>query len=341
MAGLRYKDAGVNIDAGTELVGRLRSKHATKHGPKVLGGIGGFASLVELPKNYREPVLVAGTDGVGTKLKLAFQSERHDTVGIDLVAMCVNDIITCGAKPLFFLDYFATSALDVDQAEAVIRGITEGCDLAECALVGGETAELPGFFAPGEYDIAGFALGVVEREQIIDGKATRNGDAVVGLASSGVHSNGFSLAQAALFEKAKLPFDHIVNERSLIDSLLEPTRIYEAILRPLIEQQAIHAMAHITGGGIVENLPRVLRAEHAARLERNAWTPPAIFELIRTAGEIETAEMDRVFNMGIGMAVVCAEHDVDRIMTHAKEEGCDAWKIGTIVHRQESAILWA
>ncbi len=341
MSGLRYKDAGVDIDAGTELVNRLKRRKTSNRGPNVLGGIGGFASLVELPTQYQQPVLVAGTDGVGTKLKLAFQSGQHGTVGIDLVAMCVNDIVTCGAKPLFFLDYFATSALDVEQAESVIAGIMEGCARADCALVGGETAELPGFFATGEYDIAGFALGVVEKSRILDGNAIETGDAIIGVASSGLHSNGFSLANRALFDHAKLPFEHDLGGRKLIDALLEPTVIYEPLVRPLLESNSLHAMAHITGGGLVENLPRIVSERHAVRVARGAWTTPEIFGLVQRAGSIEDDEMARVFNLGVGLTLVCAPSAVDTVLQQCKRAGHQAWHIGEIVERRAEAFTWA
>ena len=341
MSGLRYKDAGVDIDAGAELVERLRARKQLGKSPKILGGIGGFASLVEVPREYDEPVLVAGTDGVGTKLKLAFKSGRHETVGIDLVAMCVNDIITCGAKPLFFLDYFATSALEVAQAESVITGILEGCSRARCALVGGETAELPGFFAKGEYDIAGFALGVVDRSQIVDGHKVKVGDAIIGIASSGLHSNGFSLANRALFDHAKLPFDHDVQGRQLIDTLLEPTTIYEPLVRPLFEECILSASAHITGGGIVENLPRILTTEHAAVVRRNAWDVPPVFELVQRTGSVADDEMARVFNLGIGFILVCSQKDCTKVLDHCERAGYRAWNVGEITSRTSEPFQWA
>ena len=281
MTGLTYRDAGVDINAGDRLVERIKNIASATHTPHVLGSLGGFAGLCALPE-MNDPILVSGTDGVGTKLKIAFDANKHDTVGIDLVAMCVNDILTVGAKPLFFLDYFATGALDVDQAEAVIRGIAEGCRQSGCALLGGETAELPGFYAKDEYDLAGFAVGVVERSAILDGTKVKNDDIVLGLASSGLHSNGYSLARKALLDVGNLHLDEQpdgLSER-LADALLKPTRIYADATKSALEHD-VHAMCHITGGGLVGNLPRVLPQGLGIELEQSTWHRPVIFDLIQ------------------------------------------------------------
>src|SRR5436190_9032071 len=286
---LSYRDAGVDIDEGDALVERLKPHARRTMRPEILAGIGGFGGLFEIPKGYREPVLVAGTDGVGTKLKLAFTSGRHETVGIDLVAMSVNDVVVCGAEPVVFLDYFATSRLKADEAEQVIQGIAEGCVRAGCALIGGETAELPGFYARGEYDLAGFCVGVVEKSRILDGSRVKAGDAVIGLASSGLHSNGFSLARK-VFEKDL--------SAQLTRELLEPTRIYVKDCLALREAVDVHAFAHITGGGLPGNLPRVLPPGHRASLRRGSWPVPPIFGRIQQAGNVSNTEMLRTFNMG-------------------------------------------
>ncbi|HXN80891.1 MAG TPA: phosphoribosylformylglycinamidine cyclo-ligase, partial [Myxococcales bacterium] len=291
-----YRDAGVDIEEGDALVERIKPHARRTLRPEVLAGIGGFGGLFQIPKGYREPVLVAGTDGVGTKLKLAFQTGRHDTVGIDLVAMSVNDVVVCGAEPVVFLDYYATSGLQAAQAEKVVAGIAEGCVRAGCALIGGETAELPGFYAEGEYDLAGFCVGVVEKSRILDGSRVRAGDAVLGLGSSGLHSNGYSLARKVLLERARLPL-----AGALANELLEPTRIYVKDLLALRERIDVHAFAHITGGGLPGNLPRVLPPETRAVLRRGSWPRPAIFDRIQKLGQVEEQEMLRTFNCGIGM----------------------------------------
>lgn len=295
--GATYREAGVDIGAGDELVERIKPIARGTHVPGVLGGLGGFGGLFALREAGRwdDPVLVAGTDGVGTKLKLAFALDRHETIGIDLVAMCVNDVITCGARPLFFLDYFATGRLSVEQGEAVVRGIAAGCREAGCALLGGETAEMPGFYAAGEYDLAGFVVGVVERAAIIDGRDIRAGDAVVGVASSGVHSNGLSLARRVL------PWR---DDPALADALLTPTRIYVRAVEALRGAVEVRGLAHITGGGLPGNLPRCLPPGLGARLDRAAWEPPAIFRRIAAAGPVDADEMFRTFNMGIGLCAV-------------------------------------
>lgn len=322
---IRYKDAGVDIDAGAELIRRIGPLAASTRRPEVLDGLGGFAGACALPHGMSDPVLVSGTDGVGTKLKVAFAAGRHDTVGIDLVAMCVNDVLCTGARPLFFLDYFAVGALDVDVAERVIAGIAEGCRQSGCALLGGETAELPGFYSAGEYDLAGFSVGVVERGELRDGSQVRAGDALIGLPSSGLHSNGYSLARKALFEHLGLALDSrpdALQGTSLADALLCPTRIYAAPLAAL-ERAGVsfHGAAHITGGGMVENVPRMWSDEKLVpKWSPDAWDVPAIFPLIESAG-IEPAEMARTFNMGIGFVVAVAQGDVQTALRAMSEAG--------------------
>jgi phosphoribosylformylglycinamidine cyclo-ligase len=313
MGKLSYRAAGVDIDAGDALVDRIKPFAARTRIPEVLGGVGGFAGLCALPSGLVDPVLVSGTDGVGTKLKLAFLADVHDTVGIDLVAMCVNDIVTCGARPLFFLDYFATGKLDVTRAADVIRGIAEGCTQAGCALLGGETAELPGFYADGEYDLAGFAVGVVERAKILDGRAVRVGDVVLGIASSGVHSNGYSLVRKALLERAghKLASHVDALGETLGAALLRPTRIYAKSVQAALAAApgAVHALSHITGGGLPGNVPRVLPDDLGVVVDPARWTRPAIFDLVQRAGDVDEDEMRRTFNLGLGLvAVVDAGH---------------------------------
>ena len=332
MAGLTYREAGVDIDAGEALVERIKPLAKSTATPNVLGALGGFAGLCKLPEGIDEPVLVSGTDGVGTKLKLAFQLDRHDTIGIDLVAMCVNDIVTVGAEPLFFLDYFATSKLDVDRAEAVVQGIAEGCRLAHCALLGGETAELPGFYTSGEYDLAGFAVGVVDRSRIVDGRKVRAGDAVIGVSSSGLHSNGFSLARRALLEgESPLALESPVDgDTSLGDTLLRPTRIYVDVARTAIEHGA-KAMCHVTGGGLPENLPRVLPDGLGIEVQPASWDTPPIFALIQKRGNVETAEMRRTFNMGVGFVVIVDPESGDHLIGALEALGEQAFSMGHVV----------
>jgi len=332
--GLTYRDAGVDIDAGDALIERIKPFAKRTMRPEVLAGIGGFGGLVEIGKRYRDPVLVSGTDGVGTKLMLAFVLDRHDTVGIDLVAMSVNDILVQGAEPLFFLDYYATGKLDVDVAAEVIKGIAAGCEKAGCALIGGETAEMPGMYAPGEYDLAGFAVGVVERDGIIDGRSIVAGDAVLGLASSGPHSNGFSLIRrivAASDVDIRSPFAASADATTLGDALMAPTRIYVRPLLALLRDLPVKGMAHVTGGGLVENVPRMLPAGLQARLARGAWMRPAIFDWLQRHGNVTDAEMHRVFNCGIGMAVVVAAEHADRALRFLEAAGERATRIGAIV----------
>ena len=335
MAGLTYRDAGVDIEAGEQLVERIKPLAQSTRSEHVLGSLGGFAGLCSLPNDIEDPVLVSGTDGVGTKLKLAFELDRHDTIGIDLVAMCINDIITVGARPLFFLDYFATSKLDVDQGEAVVRGIAEGCRQAGCALLGGETAELPGFYASGEYDLAGFAVGVVSRKRIIDGKAVRVGDKLVGVASSGLHSNGFSLARRALFggDTPLSLHDPFEPAGTLGDALLRPTRIYAKAATVALDHDA-HAMCHITGGGLPENLPRVTPEGLGIAIDSGSWRPDPIFALIQERGGVADAEMRRTFNMGVGFTIVVDPERTKGLVDALNSSGESAFVRGEVIDRE-------
>jgi phosphoribosylformylglycinamidine cyclo-ligase len=329
-----YRDAGVDIDAGDEFVDRIKPLVRSTFRPEVLTDLGGFGGLFRLQaKKYEDPVLVSGTDGVGTKLKIAFLMDRHDTVGIDLVAMCVNDIAVSGAEPLFFLDYFATGQLAVPKAQAVVSGIADGCRQAGCSLIGGETAEMPSFYVEGEYDLAGFAVGVVDRPKIIDGRQIVPGDALIGLASTGLHSNGYSLARRVLFDRAKLSVTSFLPEfdRPLGDILLTPTRIYAKQILTLIQEFPIKGMAHITGGGITENLPRVFPPDVRAQVRRNAWSVPPIFQTIARLGQVEREEMYRVFNMGIGLILVVPASAAEAVIARATALGDPACRIGTMV----------
>jgi phosphoribosylformylglycinamidine cyclo-ligase len=329
-----YRDAGVDIDAGDEFVDRISPLVRSTFRPEVLTDLGGFGGLFKLQAHrYAEPVLVSGTDGVGTKLKIAFLTDRHDTVGIDLVAMCVNDIVVSGAEPLFFLDYFATGKLAVSKAESVLKGIAEGCRQAGCALIGGETAEMPSFYAEGEYDLAGFAVGVVDRPKIIDGRSIVPGDALIGLASTGLHSNGYSLARRVLLDQAQLSITSRLHEldQPLGDVLLAPTRIYAKQVLTLIQEYPIKGMAHITGGGITENLPRVFLSGVRAQVRRSAWSVPPIFQAIARLGQVEREEMYRVFNMGIGLILVVPASAAQAVVARATSLGDPACQIGTIV----------
>jgi phosphoribosylformylglycinamidine cyclo-ligase len=331
---LSYRDAGVDIDAGDALVERIKPFAKRTLRPEVLTGIGGFGALVEISKKYREPVLVSGTDGVGTKLKLAFRLQRHDTVGIDLVAMSVNDVLVQGAEPLFFLDYYACGKLDVDVAADVIRGIAAGCEQAGCALIGGETAEMPGMYPEGEYDLAGFAVGVVEKSRIIDGRAIAPGDIVLGLASSGCHSNGYSLVRR-IIERANPDLGaELEPGRTLADALLAPTRIYVKPLLALMAELPVKGLAHITGGGLVENVPRVLPEGVGAVLEKAAWPRPRLFDWLQEHGKVAEAEMHRVFNCGIGMVAIVAAADAARAIDLLRAAGESVRAVGRIVPRQ-------
>jgi phosphoribosylformylglycinamidine cyclo-ligase len=332
LSSISYKDAGVDIDAGDALVERIKPLAKRTMRPEVLAGIGGFGALIEISKKFREPVLVSGTDGVGTKLKLAFELNRHDTVGIDLVAMSVNDILVQGAEPLFFLDYFATGRLSLDTAEAVIAGIATGCEQAGCALIGGETAEMPGMYAEGEYDLAGFAVGVVEKSKVIGGQSIVPGDVVLGLASSGAHSNGYSLIRK-LIDVSGIGLKSDFHGRPFADAVMAPTRIYVKPLLALIESLAVKGMAHITGGGITGNLPRCLPEAVAARVDQKSWTRPPLFDWLQQAGNVAPDEMLRTFNCGIGMCVVVAAADAAAAMAQLQASGETVWQIGEIVAR--------
>ncbi len=328
--GMTYRDAGVDIDAGDELVERIKPIVRRTQRPEVLAGIGGFGALVELPEGrWRRPVLVSGTDGVGTKLRLAIDTGRHDTIGIDLVAMCANDVAVQGAEPLFFLDYYATGKLRVEVAQTVITGIAEGCLRAGCALVGGETAEMPGMYHGEDYDLAGFCVGVVEKDGIIDGRSITPGDVVLGLASSGPHSNGYSLIRR-LVATAGADAATQVEGRALFDRLLEPTRIYTRSMLALARTLPVRGFAHITGGGITDNIPRVLPEGCEVSLERAAWPRDPVFDWLQQAGRIEDAEMYRTFNCGLGMVAVVAASDADRALETLRAGGEQASIIGTV-----------
>ncbi len=327
---LSYRDAGVDIDAGGRLVELIKPFAEKTRRPEVIAGLGGFGALFELPLDqYSRPVLVASTDGVGTKLKLAIDARIYDTVGIDLVAMCVNDLVVQGAEPLFFLDYYATGRLDVDAAAAVIKGIARGCEIAGAALVGGETAEMPGMYREGDFDLAGFSVGVVEKSAIIDGSRVRAGDAVLGIASSGPHSNGYSLIRK-IIDVSGASLEDVFADSTLGRTLLEPTRIYVKPLLTLFEDTDVHALAHITGGGLLENLPRMMPDNTCAVLDAGTWRRPAIFDWLQETGNVDAHEMYRTFNCGIGMAVVIPEADVDQAIRHLALHGETAWRIGTI-----------
>ena len=328
---LTYRDAGVDIDAGEELVERIKPRVARTHRPEVLAGIGGFGAMIELPEGrWRRPVLVAGTDGVGTKLRLAIDTGLHDGVGQDLVAMCANDVVVQGAEPLFFLDYYATGRLSVEVAERVIAGIADGCVKAGCALVGGETAEMPGMYAEGDYDLAGFCVGVVERDRIIDGSRTRAGDAIIGLASSGPHSNGFSLIRR-LIEVTGTNAETMLGGARLFDLLMAPTRIYVNSLLRLAAAVDVHGYAHITGGGLTDNIPRVLPSGLGARLDAGSWRRDPVWDWIRASGRISDAEMHRTFNCGIGMIAIVARSEADAAMEMLRAAGEQASVIGEVV----------
>jgi phosphoribosylformylglycinamidine cyclo-ligase len=333
---LTYRDAGVDIDAGDALVERLKPLARRTMRPGVLGGIGGFGAAFELPRHYREPVLVSGTDGVGTKLKLAFELDRHDTIGIDLVAMSVNDILTLGAEPLFFLDYYACGKLDVTTAARVVEGIAAGCERAGCALIGGETAEMPGMYRDGEYDLAGFAVGVVEKSRMIDGRTIHAEDVVLGIASDGAHSNGFSLIRRIISERG-VDLGERLGGATLADLILAPTRIYVKPVLKLLERVRVKGIAHITGGGLVENVPRVLNETLAARIERSTWPTPALFAWLAEQGNVAESEMLRVFNCGVGMVLVVDPRDAEAALELLSAEGETAWRIGAIEPRTAGA----
>jgi len=332
---LTYRDAGVDIDAGDALVDRIKPHAKRTLRPGVMAGIGGFGALFAVPRGYREPVLVSGTDGVGTKLKLAFEWQRHDTIGIDLVAMSVNDILTLGAEPLFFLDYYACGKLDVDSAADVVKGIAAGCEMAGCALIGGETAEMPGMYPPGEYDLAGFAVGVVEKKRIINGHSIRPGDVILGLGSNGAHSNGYSLIRKIIAQRG-VKLSAKVGGRALKDLILAPTRIYVKPMLKLMKQLPVKGLAHITGGGLLDNVPRVLCDKLTAEIYRDAWPLPPLFRWLQQQGNVADDEMHRVFNCGIGMVVVVAEKDAARAQALLKRAGERVWRIGCVRRRRGS-----
>jgi phosphoribosylformylglycinamidine cyclo-ligase len=340
---MQYRDAGVDIDAADDLVGRIKKLARSTMRPEVLASIGGFAGAVKLPEGLKEPLLVSSTDGVGTKLKIAFQTGRHSTIGIDLVAMNVDDVAVTGADPLFFLDYFACGKLDVDVAEQVLRGIAEGCRQAGCALIGGETAEMPGMYPDGEYDLAGFCVGVVDRQKFVDGTRIAPGDRVLGLLASGLHSNGYALARRVLLEKMKLPLDQAVPElgTTLGDALLEPTRIYAQSLVKLARVDLLRGAAHITGGGLIENPPRILGEKLAIRFDRSAWDVPPIFRVIQKGGVVDDREMLRTFNMGIGMIVVVPAAQADRARGELQTAGERVLDIGVVVERTGEPVEFA
>ncbi|OAV02263.1 phosphoribosylformylglycinamidine cyclo-ligase [Moraxella catarrhalis] len=342
---LSYKDAGVDIDAGEALVARIKSVAKATSRPEVMGGLGGFGALCRIPTGYKSPLLVSGTDGVGTKLKLALQLNRHETIGQDLVAMCVNDLLVCGAEPLFFLDYYATGKLDVDTAATVIAGIGEGCQLANCALIGGETAEMPGMYQDEDYDLAGFCVGVVEESEVITGENVQKGDVLLALASSGVHSNGYSLVRKVIeVTNIDVHTQTLENGTQLADALMAPTRIYVKSVNALqksLGNANIHAMAHITGGGLTENLPRVLPKNLAAQIDTSSWVLPEVFQWLQHGGNIDTLEMYRTFNCGVGFILVVPADQAKQAMNQLTAEGEQVWQIGQIIERTDDAVVYA
>ncbi len=331
----RYRQAGVDIEKGNQFVRNIKDMVHSTHGPSVLGGLGGFAALYSLGQNYQNPVLVSSTDGVGTKLKLAFMMDSHDTIGIDLVGMCVNDIIVCGAKPLFMLDYFSTGKLEPHVGQQVVAGIVEGCRQAHCALVGGETAEMPGFYPPGEYDLAGFTVGIVEKNSIIDGASISNGSAIIGLASTGLHSNGYSLARQIIFDDLRLTPDSQVDDlpAPVGQTLLTPTRIYVDALSAVQKDYTLLGAAHITGGGIVENLPRVLPKACRALIKKGSWPVPPIFSFLQHAGKLSADEMYRTFNYGLGMIIIVPAVEASDTLARLNTSDYTAFLIGEVAAR--------
>ncbi|MBN6710792.1 phosphoribosylformylglycinamidine cyclo-ligase [Haemophilus haemoglobinophilus] len=329
---LSYKDAGVDINAGNALVERIKSDVKRTTRPEVIGGLGGFGALCALPTKYKEPVLVSGTDGVGTKLRLAIDLKKHDTIGIDLVAMCVNDLVVQGAEPLFFLDYYATGKLEVDVAADVIKGIADGCVQSGCALVGGETAEMPGMYHAGDYDLAGFCVGVVEKSEIIDGSNVKAGDALIALASSGPHSNGYSLIRKVIDVAGIDPATEQLAGRPLAEQVLAPTKIYVKSVLQLIKHADVHAICHLTGGGFWENIPRVLPASVKAVIDEKSWEWQPIFKWLQEQGNIDRHEMYRTFNCGVGMIIALPQEDVETALALLQQAGETAWVIGKIEH---------
>lgn len=340
--GLSYKDAGVDINAGEEVVARISNDVESTFGPEVLTGIGSFGALFAPDLgDYEQPVFVAGTDGVGTKLKVAFMMEKHDTVGVDLVAMCVNDILAQGAKPLFFLDYIATGKMNPGQVEEIVKGITAGCQQAECALIGGETAEMPDFYGQSEYDLAGFAVGMVDKNDIITGENIKAGDKIIGLAADGIHSNGYSLARKVFFEAGKLKPENMLDELdgSLGEELLKPTRIYVQPVLKLLQNYQINGIAHITGGGLIENIARILPQKTAAVVEKDSWKISPIFTLMQELGDIKEKEMYRTFNMGVGMTLIVPSEIVDSVIEEANKIGEKAYLIGEIRESENNSCV--
>ena len=335
---LSYKDAGVDIHAGNELVERIKGDVKRTRRSEVMGGLGGFGALCALPTKYKEPILVSGTDGVGTKLRLAIDLKKHDTIGQDLVAMCVNDLIVQGAEPLFFLDYYATGKLDVDVAASVIKGIADGCEMSGCALVGGETAEMPGMYHEGDYDLAGFCVGVVEKSEIIDGTAVKTGDTLIALGSSGAHSNGYSLIRKVLEVSGANPAD-LLEGKPLSEHLLAPTKIYVKSILQLIKQSEVHAIAHLIGGGFWENIPRVLPDNTKAVIDESSWQWPAIFNWLQEKGNISRYEMYRTFNCGVGMVIALPEKEVETALALLEQASEKAWVIGKIAPLGEGEAL--
>lgn len=332
---LSYKDAGVDIDAGNALVERIKGVARRTHRPEVMAGLGGFGALFELPQGYRQPVLVSGTDGVGTKLRLAMDLNKHDTIGVDLVAMCVNDLVVAGAEPLFFLDYYATGKLNVDVASAVVEGIGTGCEQAGASLVGGETAEMPGMYEGEDYDLAGFCVGIAEKDELIDGSKVQAGDKLIALASSGPHSNGYSLIRK-IIDVSKADLTTEIEGQPLADALMAPTRIYVKPLLKLINASDVHALSHITGGGFQENIPRVLPEQCKALIDSSSWQWPAVFDWLQQQGNVDTHEMYRTFNCGVGMIVALPEDKADAAIALLNAEGEQAWIIGEIQTRLDN-----
>ncbi|OOF57099.1 phosphoribosylformylglycinamidine cyclo-ligase [Rodentibacter genomosp. 2] len=327
---LSYKDAGVDINAGNELVERIKPHVKRTTRPEVIGGLGGFGALCAIPSKYKEPILVSGTDGVGTKLRLAIDLKKHDTIGVDLVAMCVNDLVVQGAEPLFFLDYYATGKLDVDVAADVVQGIAEGCVQSGCSLVGGETAEMPGMYHEGDYDLAGFCVGVVEKSEIIDGRQVRSGDALIALGSSGPHSNGYSLIRKVIDVSGVNPTTEQLAGKPLSEQVLAPTKIYVKSILSLIKQTDVHAIAHLTGGGFWENIPRVLPKNTKAVIDEKSWEWQPVFKWLQEQGNISTYEMYRTFNCGVGMVIALPQDQVETALALLKQAGENAWLIGHI-----------
>lgn len=334
---LSYKDAGVDINAGNALVERIKPEVKRTTRAEVIGGLGGFGALCAIPSKYKEPVLVSGTDGIGTKLRLAIDLKKHDTIGIDLVAMCVNDLVVQGAEPLFFLDYYATGKLDVDVAADVVKGIADGCVQSGCALVGGETAEMPGMYHVGDYDLAGFCVGVVEKSEIIDGSRVKNGDALIALGSSGPHSNGYSLVRKVIDVACVNPTTELLDNKPLSEHVLAPTKIYVKSVLALIKQADVHAIAHLTGGGFWENIPRVLPKNTKAVIDEKSWKWPSVFNWLQEKGNIDTYEMYRTFNCGVGMVIALPQEQVDTALAILKQAGENAWLIGHIEHAEDDA----